>query len=78
MLARGVVDSRAWRGSFEQQLALIEQTAALDPPPRLMGGWAEDAVLAGEATRPHEDLDWIVPRQAPLRLAQAAQLGFES
>jgi hypothetical protein len=66
-------------GLLEQQLALIEQTAALDPPPHLMGGWAEDAVLAGEATRPHEDLDWIVSRQElPLRLAQAAQLGFAS
>jgi len=30
---------------LEQQLVLIEQTAALDPPPRLMGGWAEPDLL---------------------------------
>jgi hypothetical protein len=35
-------------------------------------GWAEDAVLAGEATRPHVDLDWLLPRtELDGRLAQA-------
>jgi hypothetical protein len=30
-------------------------------------------------TRPHEDVDWLLPRQElQLRLAQAAELGFET
>ena len=27
-----------------------------------MGGYAEDALLAGAVTRPHEDVDLIFPR----------------
>src|SRR4051794_10698642 len=42
-----------------------------------MGGYAEDALLAGTVTRPHEDVDVIFPRdQEQLRLAQLAELGF--
>ena len=51
--------------------------AALDPAPFFMGGYAEDALLAGGVTRPHEDLDWVLPRaELPVRLAQANELGF--
>jgi hypothetical protein len=63
----------------DRQLALIERMAALDPAPCLMGGWAEDALLAGEATRPHVDIDWLLPRsELPLRQRQAAEVGFAS
>lgn len=42
-----------------------------------MGGYAEDALLAGTVTRPHDDVDWLIPRrELPLRLEQAAVLGF--
>lgn len=62
----------------DRQLELIGRMAALEPPPCFMGGWAEDAVLAGEATRPHLDLDWLLPRsELDERLAQAAQFGFQ-
>ena len=44
-----------------------------------MGGYAEDALLAGTVTRPHGDIDWLFPRrELDLRLTQAKQLGFES
>ena len=43
-----------------------------------MGGYAEDALLAGTVTREHGDVDLIFPRgEAELRLAQLADLGFE-
>ena len=42
-----------------------------------MGGYAEDALLAGAVTRPHEDIDLIFPRdEEELRRAQLAELGF--
>jgi len=61
----------------EQQLDLLKRMAELDPPPCVMGGYAEDALLAGTVTRPHEDVDWLLPRhELQLRLSQAGQLGF--
>ena len=61
----------------EEQLELLRRMAALDPAPCLIGGYAEDALLAGAVTRPHVDVDWIVPRrELALRLAQARELGF--
>jgi hypothetical protein len=61
----------------EEQLELLRRMDTLGPAPGLMGGFAEDALLAGTVTRLHVDLDWIVPRrELPLRLAQARQLGF--
>ncbi len=63
----------------EAQFALLERCAELDPPPPLMGGYAEDALLARSVTRPHEDVDWLFPRrELGLRLAQAADFGFEA
>jgi hypothetical protein len=50
---------------------------SFDPPVRVMGGYAEDALLAGSVTRPHVDVDWLFPRrELELRLAQARELGF--
>jgi hypothetical protein len=61
----------------EAQLELLQRMAALDPAPCLIGGYAEDALLAGTVPRPHVDIDWLVPRrELPLRLAQARELGF--
>jgi hypothetical protein len=61
----------------EEQLELLRRMAALEPAPCLIGGYAEDALLAGTVTRPHVDIDWIVPRrELPLRLAQAREVGF--
>jgi len=63
----------------ERQLDLLARMAALDPAPTVMGGYAEDALLAGTVTRPHEDVDWLFPRsELDLRLEQAAALGFGS
>jgi Aminoglycoside-2''-adenylyltransferase len=60
-----------------RQLELIATLAALEPPPWFMGGYAEDALLAGAVTREHEDVDLISPRsEEELRLAQLAELGF--
>jgi hypothetical protein len=59
------------------QLELLRRMAALNPAPCLIGGYAEDALLAGTVTRPHVDVDWVCPRrELPLRLAQARELGF--
>jgi hypothetical protein len=44
------------------QLVLLEQLQAFEPPPFLMGGIAEDALLSGGFTRPHGDLDLLVER----------------
>jgi hypothetical protein len=61
----------------EEQLELLRRMGALDPAPCLIGGYAEDALLAGAVTRPHVDVDWLVPRrELALRLAQARELGF--
>ena len=60
-----------------RQLELIATLAALEPSPWFMGGYAEDALLAGAVTREHEDVDLIFPRtEEQLRLAQLAELGF--
>jgi len=62
----------------EQQLELLRRMTALHPPVRIIGGYAEDALLAGTVTRPHVDIDWLFPRREyDLRLAQACQLGFD-
>lgn len=61
----------------KRQLDVIAKLAVLEPPPSFMGGFAEDAVLAGTVTRPHEDVDLIFPRdEQDLWLARLAELGF--
>jgi hypothetical protein len=59
------------------QLALLRRMESLDPPVWIMGGYAEDALLAGTVTRLHEHVDWLFPRsESELRIAQARELGF--
>ena len=61
----------------ERQLDLLRRMEALDPPVRIIGGYAEDALLDGTVTRPHGDVDWLFPRsEYGLRLAQARELDF--
>lgn len=61
----------------ERQLKLLRRMGPLDPPARIMGGYAEDALLAGTVTRLHGDVDWLFPRsEYDLRVAQARELGF--
>jgi hypothetical protein len=61
----------------ERQLELIAKLAALEPTLTFMGGYAEDALLAGRVTREHEDIDVVFPRsEQALRFAQLAELGF--
>jgi hypothetical protein len=62
-----------------RQLELIAKLAALQPTLTFMGGYAEDALLAGRVTREHEDIDVVLPRtELELRFAQLAELGFGS
>jgi hypothetical protein len=56
----------------EAQFALLERIAAPDPVPCLIGGYAEDALLAGCVTRPHEDIDWLSCVQASRARAPSA------
>lgn len=59
------------------QLELLRRVMAWDPPVTIFGGFAEDALLHGRVTRPHEDIDVLVMRdELDLRLDQAAALGF--
>src|ERR1700746_1795260 len=60
-----------------RQLELIAKLAALEATLAFMGGYAEDALLAGHVTREHEDVDVIFPRsEQEFRIAQLAELGF--
>lgn len=57
-------------------LDLLDWTAAAGVPVWLEGGWAVDAVL-GEQTRPHRDVDVVLPVQdAPKVLAGLRERGF--
>jgi hypothetical protein len=59
------------------QLDTIDRLMALEPPLYLFGGFAEDAVLYGRVSRPHEDIDLLVwLDELPLRIEQAPDLGF--
>jgi hypothetical protein len=59
------------------QLTAIASLMALQPPRFLFGGWAEDALLHGKPSRPHDDIDLLVPlEELDDLLAQAAGLGF--
>ena len=60
--AASVAISSSWRAvrsasgtsppELHRQLELIATLAALEPPPWFMGGYAEDALLAGAVTLP--------------------------
>lgn len=59
------------------QVALIGQLMQLRPPRFLFGGWAEDALLHGKPSRPHQDIDLLVPLEDLDRLVTQVQgLGF--
>jgi hypothetical protein len=48
-----------------------------NPEPFIMGGYAEDALLYGRETRPHSDIDWIIPRDKLTEYDRVAKgLGF--
>lgn len=60
------------------QLDLIRRLMALDPPVFLFGGFAEDALLHGTMSRPHDDVDvfvWL--DDLPMRVEQVLALGFD-
>lgn len=62
---------------MRDSIELISRLAELEPPLSFMGGYAEDALLAGRVTREHQDVDVTFPRhEQELRLSQLAQLGF--
>jgi hypothetical protein len=60
--------------------SLLELAAAvgqLEPPCFIFGGVGEDAVLDGSLTRPHSDVDVMIPRsELDLRMEQFAALGY--
>jgi hypothetical protein len=61
-----------------KQIDLIARLMALEPPLFLFGGFAEDALLHGQVSRPHGDIDLFVwLDELELRVQQAADLSFE-
>lgn len=59
------------------QLEAIASLMALDPPRVLFGGWAEDALLHGGPSRPHDDIDLLVPlHELEALVGQVEALGF--
>jgi hypothetical protein len=48
--------------SSKWQHSLLKKMSAANPQPFIMGGYAEDAILFGHETRPHSDIDWLIPR----------------
>lgn len=58
-------------------LPLIEQLATSQPASFVFGGYAEDALLHGRVSRPHDDLDVLVARPIASELiARLEGLGF--
>lgn len=63
--------------SEDPYLELLRQLAELNPAPAVMGGFAEDALLAGYPTRAHADIDLLIPwPELAARCEQFADLGF--
>jgi hypothetical protein len=61
------------------QLDLIARLTVLDPPVFLFGGYAEDAILHGSVSRPHDDVDVFVWfDDLPMRIEQVRDLGFDT
>src|SRR5687767_12645533 len=59
------------------QLKAIAGLMALEPQRFLFGGWAEDALLYGKPSRPHDDIDLLVSLdELEALLAQVEVLGF--
>lgn len=61
-----------------KQLQAIAELMELQPPRVLFGGWAEDALLHGKPSRPHEDIDLLVPlHDLDALVAEVQRLGFK-
>ena len=61
------------------QLDLISELMALKPPIHLFGGFAEDAVLYGKVSRPHQDVDVLIwLDELAMRIEQVRAFGFDS
>lgn len=61
------------------QRDLISEVMALEPPVYLFGGFAEDAVLYGKVSRPHQDVDVLIwLDQLAMRIEQVRVFGFHS
>lgn len=64
-------------GKEQRQLQALAELMQLSPPRFLLGGWAEDAILHGKPSRPHADIDLMVPLdELPALLQQVEALGF--
>lgn len=64
------------RTLLEDQLDVMRAIMRWDPKVHIFGGFAEDAILHGRATRPHVDIDVVAVREdLDLRLEQAEALG---
>jgi len=60
-------------------LGLLRQLAALEPPLFVFGSVAEEALLDGELSQSHGDVDVLIPRtELEWRLRQLAVLGFDA
>ena len=56
------------------QLDSVSRLMSLEPPLYLFGGFAEDAVLYGTVSRPHQDVDVLVwLDELPLRIEQGTR-----
>ena len=65
-------------GTISTNAALVEALARLDPPTRLFGGIAEDALLTETLSRPHADVDVFVLRPELTRYLELfAGWGFD-
>ena len=60
------------------QLGLLRAFAELGAAPWIMGGYAEDALLAGTVTRPHADVDLLFPRPVLAAAPSCARSGSRS
>jgi len=56
------IDERPMSSTRGLQLELLRRLQTYSPPPFLMGGFAEDALLHGGFSREHNDLDLLVER----------------
>ena len=67
----------SYAGAVPDFLGLLRQLAALEPPLFVFGSVAEGALLDGELSGSHGDVDVLIPRtELEWRLRQLATLGF--
>jgi hypothetical protein len=69
----------SYAGAVPDFLGLLGQLAALEPPLFVFGSVAEEALLDGELSQSHGDVDVLIPRtELEWRLRQLAVLGFDA